>query len=324
MFSFPYSLAAFCLAAFAMTSVPSAQSAETVLNMAVVSRTVFYLPAWMAEKQGFFKAEGLDVKMKVYDSSDPIFVELRKGEQQIAVASIESVIADAYKGGSVRIVAGGAKRPPHFIIAQPEIKTLADLKGKLIGVVSMHEGTTFFVADIAKAGGFKLDEVKVEAVGGSPTRQRLLKEKKIDAGLQPYPLSYEAEAAGLSNLGPIAKLVPDYQFTSVMVDDDWAKANRAAVVGFLRALRKGTQYMFTHPDESAEVGAKELRTTVAFARRAIEDTAKMDIMSRDLSVAPASLRRVFDIMQQDGAIGRDLAFEPAKFVDESYLKESQK
>src|SRR5215210_8500544 len=107
-----------------------AVAADTVLNMAVVSRTVFYLPAWMAEKQGFFKAEGLDVRMKVYDSSDPIFVDLRKNEQQIAVASIESVIADAYKGGKVRIVAGSAKRPPHFIIAQPEIKTLAQLKGK--------------------------------------------------------------------------------------------------------------------------------------------------------------------------------------------------
>jgi NitT/TauT family transport system substrate-binding protein len=316
------SFAALC--AVAMTLASPCVRADTVLNMAVVSRTVFYLPAWMAEKQGFFKAEGLDVRMKVYDSSDPIFVELRKGEQQIAVASIESVIAEAYKGGPVRIVAGSAKRPPHFIMAQPEIKTLADLKGKTIGVVSMHEGTTFFVADIAKAGGFKLSEIKVEAVGGSPTRQRLLKEKKIDAGLQPYPLSYEAEAAGFSNLGPIAKLVPDYQFTSVMVDEGWAKANRAALVGYLRALRKGTEYMFAHPDESAEVAAKELRTTVAFARRAIEDTAKMDIMSRDLSVAPASLRRVFDVMQQDGAISRELAFEPAKFVDESYLKESRR
>jgi NitT/TauT family transport system substrate-binding protein len=313
-----------CAAALVFAVTPSPSRAETVINMAVVSRTVFYLPAWMAEKQGFFKAEGLDVRMKVYDSSDPIFVDLRKNEQQIAVASIESVIADAYKGGKVRIVAGSAKRPPHFIIAQPEIKKLADLKGKTIGVVSLHEGTTFFIADIAKAGGFKLSDVKVEAVGGSPTRQRLLKEKKIDAGLQPYPLSYEAEAAGFSNLGPIAKLVPDYQFTSVMVDEDWAKANRPALIGFLRALRKGTEYMFAHPDEAAEVGAKELRTTVPFARRAIEDTARMDIMSRDLTVAPASLRRVFDIMQADGAIGRDVKFEPARFVDESYLKQSKR
>ena len=297
---------------------------RTTLRVPVVSRTIFYLPAWTAEQQGYFRQEGLEVKIEVYDTSEKIFHDLRAGTHQIGIASIESVIADSYKDGKLRIVAGGAKRPPHFIIAQPEIKSLAELKGKTIGVVSMREGTTFFIADIAKAGGFRLDDVKVEAVGGSPTRQRLLKERKIDAGLQPYPLSYEAEAAGFTNLGPIAKLVPDYQFVSVIVDADWARANRPALTGFLRALRRGAEYMFAHPDESAELGAKELRTSVAFARRALDDTLRMDIMSRDLTIPEASLRRVFSIMQEAGVIRRDAPFEPARFVDESYLKDSRR
>lgn len=317
-----------CRIAYAAAAVvliaPAIAQSQTTLRVPVVSRTVFYLPAWTAEKQGFFKDEGLDVKIEVYDGSEKIFHDLRAGTHQIAIASIESVIAEAYKGGTLRIVAGIAKRPPHFIIAQPEIKTLADLKGKTIGVVSMHEGTTFFVADIAKAGGFALGDVKVEAVGGSPTRALLLKERKIDMGLQPYPLSYEAEAQGFTNLGAMAKLVPDYQFVSVMVDENWASKNRRVLAGFLKALRRGTEYMFAHPDESAELGAKELRTSPAFARRALEDTLSMDIMARDLSLADASLRRVFSIMQQAGVLGRDLPFEPARFVDESYLAESRK
>ena len=82
--------------------------------------------------------------------------------------------------------------------------------------------------------------------------------------------------------------------------------------------------MFAHPDESAELGAKELRTSPAFARRALEDTQSMDIMSRDLSLADASLRRVFGIMQQAGALPRETPFEPARFVDESYLAESRR
>src|SRR5262245_48386062 len=304
--------------------VPAAASTQTVLRVPLVSRTIFYLPAWTADRQGFFKQAGLDVKIEVYDASEKIFHDLRAGTHQIGIASIESVIAESYKGGKLRLVAGSAKRPPRFIIAQPEIKSLAHLKGKTIGVVSMHEGTTFFIADIARAGGFRLDDVKVEAVGGSPTRQRLLKERKIDAGLQPYPLSYEAEAAGFVNLGPIAELVPDYQFVSVIVDADWARANRAALVSFLRALRRGTEYMFAHPDESAELGARELRTSVAYARRALDDTARMDIMSRDLSIPEASLRRVFGIMQEAGVIGRGAPFEPGRFVDESYLRDSRR
>ena len=289
----------------------------------VVSRTIFYLPTWTAEKQGFFRQEGIDPKIEVYDGSDKI-------SRICAPAPIRSAFPRSKAsspnpiGGKLNIVAGIAKRPPHFIIAQPEIKTLADLKGKTIGVVSMHEGTTFFVADIAKAGGFKLEDVTVQAVGGSPTRQRLLKERKIDMGLQPYPLSYEAEAQGFSNLGAMAKLVPDYQFVSVIVDETWASANRQVLVSFLEALRRGTGHMFANPDEAAELGARELRTSIAFARRALADTHSMDIISRDLSLPDASLRRVFDIMQQAGVLARETPFQPGRFVDESYLQASRR
>jgi ABC-type nitrate/sulfonate/bicarbonate transport system substrate-binding protein len=212
---------------------------------------------------------------------------------------------------------------PHFIITQPEIKSLAGLKGKTIGVVSMNEGTTFFVNDMAHAGGFALADVKVEAVGGSPTRQRLLKEKKIDAALQPYPLSYEAEEAGFTNLGPIAALVPEYLFTGTVVDRIWAAGHRPVLVGFLRALRRGTEYMFAHPDESAALGAKELRTSVAYARRALDDTVRMKVMEADISLPDASVRRVFDNVKAAKLIPADAGFDRSKFIDEAYLRESR-
>lgn len=301
-----------------------AAPADTQLKVGVVSRTIFYLPAWTAIEQGFFKKEGLDVTIQVYDGSDKISDDLRSSVDQIGMVPLEGLIAEVYKGGSLAAVAGNAQRLPHFIITQPEIKSLAGLKGKTIGVVSMNEGTTFFVNDMAKAGGFTLADVKVEAVGGSPTRQRLLKEKKIDAALQPYPLSYEAEAAGFTNLGPIANLVPEYLFTGTIVDRTWAKANRAALVGFLRALRRGTEYMFAHPDESAALGAKELRTSVAYARRALDDTVKMKVMERDLGLPAASVSRVFDNVKAAKLIPAEAQLDRGKFIDESYLQESSR
>jgi NitT/TauT family transport system substrate-binding protein len=305
----------------AMLVVPVASFAETQLKMAVVSRTVFYLPVWTAEKQGLFKAEGIDVQMKVYDTSEQIFEDLRTGTQHIAIASTESVIADAYKGGRLKIIGGNAQRPPHFIIVQPEIKSLAGLKGKLMGVVSMHEGTTFFVPDIAKKAGLGTNDIRVEAVGGSPTRARLLRERKIDAGMQPYPLSYEAESQGLGNLGPVADIVPDYQFTAIIVDENWASANRTTLVGFMRALKGGTQYMFAHPDDAAELGAKELRTSMVFARRALDDTAKMDILSRDLTLSERSVRRVFENVKAADLVPPDAAYDRARFSNDTFLND---
>src|SRR6185295_5280920 len=132
-------------AAAVALSICAAQPAraETALNVGLVSRTIFYLPTWIAERQGYFKAEGVNPKFEVYDGAHKIFTDLQAGTVQIGMSSIESVVQDAYKGGRLRLVAGLAQRPPHFIIAQPDIKSLADLKGRTIGVVSMHEGTTF-------------------------------------------------------------------------------------------------------------------------------------------------------------------------------------
>ncbi|UUZ71192.1 hypothetical protein LP415_18925 [Polaromonas sp. P1(28)-8] len=81
-------------------------------------------------------------------------------------------------------------------------------------------------------------------------------------------MSYEATAAGFTDLGPVAKYVPDYQFSSVNVDDRWAKPNARLVSRFLRALKKGQDDLATDPDFASTVAAKELNTTVPLARRA--------------------------------------------------------
>jgi ABC-type nitrate/sulfonate/bicarbonate transport system substrate-binding protein len=320
-----YAAAGFFIAVTGLTILPTpaAAQAPTKLNVAIVSRTVFFLPLWVADARGFLAAENLAIETRIFDSSEKINQALRGGEFQIAITSPETIIAEAYNGGTLRLIAGNAQRLPHFIITKSSIKTLADLKGANIGVLSMNDGTTFLLGDIAKAGGLAMRDFRVEAVGGAPTRWRLLKEGKIDAGLQPFPLSYEAEAAGFNNLGAVAGLIPEYLFTAITVEDGWAKQHRPQVAGFLRALRRGTDDIQAHPDEAAAIGAKELNSSVALTRRALDDTEKLGILSKDLSLPPVSLKRVFVALQDAGVIGRDTAYEPEKFVDESYLKDSR-
>jgi len=67
-----------------------------------------------------------------------------------------------------------------------------------------------------EGGDIIIDAVAVRRPAGSFARG------KIDAGLQPFPLSYESEDAGFSNLGRIATYVPDYEFTAVFLDPAWA------------------------------------------------------------------------------------------------------
>lgn len=199
------------------------------LKIAIVSRTVFYAPLWVARDLGLFEQRGIDVEIQVFDSSEKITESLKSGAVQIAISTPEGVIVDAYQNGPIRIIAGNAKRLPHFVIARQNYKTPDQLRGANFGVLSINEGTTYLVRQYAQSIGLKSDEYKVTQVGGAPTRWRLLQEGKIDAGLQPFPLSYEAEAKGFTNFGSIANVVPDWQFTSVNVHQDWARQNRSIV-----------------------------------------------------------------------------------------------
>ena len=141
-----------------MSNIHAIPSQAAPLKLALVSRTVFYAPLWVAERNGYFKAEGIELSWEILDNAEKINGELRAGSVQIAISSLETLVIDAFKGGTFRIVASVAEKPPHFIIAKPSIRTAADLRGARFGVLSLHEGTTFLVQDLAKAVGLKPGE----------------------------------------------------------------------------------------------------------------------------------------------------------------------
>jgi NitT/TauT family transport system substrate-binding protein len=298
-------------------------SAADVLQVANVSRTLFSLPLWVAQRQGFMKDEGLETKSHILDNAEKINAALRSGEMQIAMGTPEAVIIDAYRGGTLRIIAGNTGKLPHFIITKPEIKTIAQLRGANIGVLSEKEGTTYVVQDIAKAAGLGPNDYKMTAVGGAPTRWRLLKEGKIDAGLQPFPLSYEAEAAGFNNLGSVIPYVPDWQFTTVNADRTWAEKNRDVLVRFLRALQKGRDFINTNREAVAEIAAEELRTSVELATRALGDTERLGILDPQLAISEPGIVRVFETLQKSGDIAADRKFDLNTFSDLSYWRQSR-
>ncbi len=303
--------------------VPAPSPAADVINVANVSRTLFSLPFWVAQHRGFLKAEGIETTSNILDNAEKINAALRSGAMQIAMGTPEAVIIDAYQGGTLRLIAGNTGKLPHFIIARPHIKALKDLRGANFGILSEKEGSTYVVQDIAKAIGLTPADYTMTAVGGAPTRWKLLQAGKIDVGLQPFPLSYIAEDAGFTNLGSVIPFVPDWQFTSINADLTWATKNRDAVVRFLRAVQRGRDFMRSNPQETAEIAAKELQTTVALSARAIADADKLAILDPNLEVTEPGLRKVFATLQLAGDIAAGEKFALARFTDLSFWKASR-
>lgn len=306
----------------AVAAAPAPAIAADTVKLAAITRTVFYVPLWVAMHRGFLTNQGLDVQVTFFDNARQTDQMLRSNETQLLLRSPEASMMDAYQGGSLRVIAGGVSKLPHFIIAQPRIKTLEQLRGANFGVISEKEGTTYIVQDIAKALGFGPSDYKISVVGGSPTRWKLLQEGKIDVGLQPIPNSYVAEAAGFTNLGSAINFVPDWQFTSVNVDQKWAEPHRDIVVRFLVGLQRGRDFMRTNPAESAAIAAEELNTKYDLAVRMLADVEKYDMLDTQTALNVPGLQRVFDTLVKSGEIASDRKFNLQTFVDASYWEES--
>jgi ABC-type nitrate/sulfonate/bicarbonate transport system substrate-binding protein len=310
------------VAVLLLATLPQPATAADTIKLAAITRTVFYVPLWVAMHRGFLTDQGLDVQVTFFDNAGRTDEMLRTGEMQLVLRSPEAAMMDAYRGGSLRVIAGGVSKLPHFVIAQPRIKTLADLRGANFGVLAAKEGTTYIVQDIAKAAGLGPDDYKISVVGGSPTRWKLLQEGKIDVGLQPIPNSYEAEAAGFSNLGSAINFVPDWQFTAVNVNESWAQAHRDIVVRFLIGLQRGRDFMRTNSAESAKIAAEELPTKYELAVRMLADVEKYAMLDTQTALNVPGLQRIFETLVKSGDISPDKKFDPQVFVDTSFWEES--
>lgn len=298
-----------------------AQTAQTlpVLRVAIISRTVFYAPLWAAQAQHLFRDQGLSVVILVYDNAERITQDLREGKIDIAIATPESIMVDAYHQGPLRMVAGNAEKLPHHIIARPHIKSPKDLKGARFGVLSLNEGTAYLVKRYAASVGLKPDEYSMVAVGGAPTRWKRLQEASIDVGFQPFPLSYVAEEAGYTNLGAIASLVPDWLFTSINVHQQWAQQNGDVLRQFLKVLRSAQNQLAAQQQALTPVLAQELQTTAAFAGRSLAQALRLNMFAPQLRVHEPAAQAVFDALLDTDQIPRGTVFRRETFFDASYL-----
>src|SRR5258708_22745685 len=120
-----------------------------------VSRNYFNMPVWIAQHQGMFADEGLDVTIELYEGVDEVTNRLRDGRAQLAYGITEHVVLDSEAGGFLEIIGGNVNRLPFSLIAGQSIKTFEELKGKTVGVSSLAAGSSSLVMTLLAARGLE-------------------------------------------------------------------------------------------------------------------------------------------------------------------------
>lgn len=215
--------ALFGLAALA----PGAAAAQTVTVGTVGQGSATHWPLYIAQKKGYFAAEGLKLDFVYTQSNAALVQQLAAGSLDLALSSgLVDPIRAIDKGAAIAIVRLEMQAPPYALLAKPAIKTMADLKGKTISLGGAKDITRIFIERMVVPKGLKPTDYDMVFAGATSARFSALQSGAVDAAILLPPFNFFAESAGFTNLGLTIDSAPDLPFSGSIVNRTWAGKNK--------------------------------------------------------------------------------------------------
>jgi ABC-type nitrate/sulfonate/bicarbonate transport system substrate-binding protein len=289
------------------------------------------LPVWAAQRQGFFETNGVSVQLTYTPNSAFLITSVLDGKFDIALATIDNLIAYQEGQGEATIV----DNPDLFafmggdggflsIVARPGIKDVAGLKGGTLSVDAMTTGLAFVLRELVVRSGLAETEVTFVRAGGTANRYRDLIAGKHDATLLRTPFELLARERGFVVLAS-AESLGAYQGTAGFARRSWARDHEAALVGFLRAYKAATDWLYDRKNRDvveALLIANIRDMTPALARQSYDLLlADKGGLARDLAPDAAGIRTVLELRTKFGMPRKSLT-DPSKYVDLGYYEKA--
>ena len=137
---------------------------------------------------------------------------------------------------------GGDNSFNHLVV-QPDIQSLADIKGKTVAVDAVNTAYAFQLYEMLRQKGLNKGDYEVKPIGGTGSRlEAMTKDKTMVAAMLNPPFSIRAEKAGLKDMGTAAAALGAYQGTSAFVLRSWGAANADTLVKYLEAYIEGLRW----------------------------------------------------------------------------------
>jgi NitT/TauT family transport system substrate-binding protein len=260
------------------------------------------LPAVIADKQGYFKAQGLDVEITRVQSGAQAVPVLQAGKLDIVLSNTVTTLQAMEAGVDATIVAPGAaaraKAPDTsnalMVLNDGVIKTPKDLEGKRVAVNVINSTTWLYVVAFLEKHGVDRSKVRFVEVPFPQMNDPLLN-KQVDAVGQVEPFRTILEGTGKARvLGFVyIEVQPNADITQYIALTPWVQKNRGAAQRFARALIKGAEYLNTN-----EAAARDANLQFTNLNPALKDKVMLPRFTTEVSAQ--EVQRTQDLMLRYG------------------------
>jgi ABC-type nitrate/sulfonate/bicarbonate transport system substrate-binding protein len=287
-------------------------------------RSIFALPLFVAEREGYFVREGLDFSMvPVPGGGERLIHALHDGTADMSHVATAFLVQAALAGSDAVAVVAEFNNPIYSLVAKPENRSYSDLKGKLIGVAAETGSITASIRKLLALNGLQREDYRTRFVDGTPDRLSCLTAGDCDAVPLGQPHDFVAMRRGYRLLGLSTDAVSEYLYTVTAARRSWAAANKETVVRYVRALSSAFKFI-RDPARRGEV-LKTIVDTTGFSQANAELTLALyfepdrRVLPKAGEISIRGMEQAIALMGESGAIKAPL---PAaeRFVDLQYLQ----
>ncbi|HEY4347572.1 MAG TPA: ABC transporter substrate-binding protein [Gaiellaceae bacterium] len=227
------------LAAVALLAVTGGASAKTDLTNVTISydnAAGNFLPLWVAAHQGFFAQNGINANLVQNSSSATL---LAAGSAQFAVGGGVSFLTAHAQGADDVFIGALENRFTAVCIANPNIKSISDLRGKKLGLSSPGGLVDLEGQVMLKAFGLSTTTTSVVYISALTARSAALVSGSIDALVGSPDANLAAQ--GFKTIYDLSNLY--YLSVALSTTKHYAAANPGTVSGFLKSMIEAIQWL---------------------------------------------------------------------------------
>jgi NitT/TauT family transport system substrate-binding protein len=298
---------------FATGSAP-AMAADRV-KLALPAKSMGYLPLFIAAHRGFFKDEGIDIEIPMM-LPQLAHNALMSGEIDYHGAA-DSALRLAAQGAPLKAIFFGAMRPNYFLMAKSQVKSVSELRGKLIGMVRFGDTVELATRIALSREGLDPQKDAIPIMIGLPTtRVAALAAGSIDATIAVPPDNVLLRQKGFRELLFLGDSV-EFPSNGFATTDRQLIDKRDLTKRMLRALYRGLAFARERPDDSIQIIEREWKVDNAVARESYASLVKS--FSRSGTASDVGIKfHLQQIQKMDKSVG-DIPLN--KVVDFTLLEE---
>lgn len=290
------------------------------------AHSIFSLPITVAQREGLFEREGLNVQVVIPvpgGADRMVFDALNKGWIDVTHIATPFLIRAAMKGADAVAIAAEFRSAIYSLVAKPDIRSYADLKGKLIGLADEQGTITLSMRRLLAKHGLELGSFSVKTEEGTPQRFYCLLHGDCDAAVLGQPQDLQALAQGYSLLGRSDEVLPNFLYTVTAARREWAQAHREEMVRYVRAIADA--FAFIRDSANRNKVVADIVATIgcsdAIAAQTLDllNEPRHHVLPKRGEIDLKELQQVIAMMAQAGLLKPPLP-QAERFVDLQYLK----